>query len=122
MTDIQKAFHWAQILIQQTDEHLPCCSETLRVELIEQRGFAVTAVDLLGEKLRQAPNVALSLNELQGMEGECVYVTNHGLLIVSVDNDDFEDAVWGVVGSYIPLHSAAELGTYRRKPEGGVRA
>ena len=51
MTNIEKALHWAETLIQQTDEHLPCCSEALKVELIEQREFAVTAIAALQEKL-----------------------------------------------------------------------
>ena len=57
MTNIEKALHWVQELINETDELLTAklCSETLRCELIEQKEFAVTAIAALQEKFAREP-------------------------------------------------------------------
>ena len=53
MTNIEKALHWAQELINEADEFLAeeLYSEDIKRELIEQREFAVTALAALQEKL-----------------------------------------------------------------------
>ena len=83
MTNIEKALHWAETLIQQTDEHLPCCSEALKIELIEQREFAVTAIAALQEKLAR--------------ENGCEHCTNTSRLPELADPHEFcvkDDAIY----------------------------